>query len=1250
MRGLFCCPLEGVGGNIDLIQNQKFLIMGQSYDRRINLYVNIDGKEVSNNVRAIRAEMTKIVNAQKAMTIGSREYDAATQKIRYLNGILQKHSEEVRNVSKSWSFKGIADGFNRYMGLATAFLASAAGVVLGFKQIIQSFNDYEERVDNLSALTGLAGDDLQWLSDKAKELSQSTLEGGIRVTQSAQDIIDAFTKTGSARPELLKNKEALVEVTKEAIILSDAAKTELQPAIEALTMVMNQYNVGADQARRIINVLAAGSKEGAGEIPYLTQAFEKAGTVASLAKIPIETLAATIETLAPRITQPEIAGRSLKGVILELQAGADETNPAIVGMATAIENLGKKNLSVTELTKKFGTENIATAQILLTNIGELKNYEKAMTGTNVAIEQAAINTDNNNAKLAQAKNRLNVMSIELGEKLAPALQISTNGLSYLIKGLTVSIDFFNRNKTTIITLIASITAYTVATKLAAMWEERNNKAKWLNIVAGKLQALAYNTQFAAISLYNAGLALLRGNTVAATIQFRAFSAALMANPIGLVVGLVVALGTALYFYTAKLTAAQQAQKMMNDVNLQAQKNIVEEKIKLQTLLDLARNEKLSKDDRVKAIKALNALSPTYLGYLNLENINTKQATQSVNDYTDSLLKNAKAQAAKEKLIEIEKELLDLQSGEGADVGFWQQTWNLMKSGGNAAAASMLNASSATKIMTEKQAALNLQREQLLGITKKQAEAELMTGGSITDNGADQDLIKLKEKELKDAQEIIATTPAEIAARNKKVEAIENEIKKLKELGTANQGDSEKQAQEKAIKKRIEAVEAANNAEMAAIKKRHLEGKTSEDQYEAELLMQEMKFLSDKAKLYKVGSKEYEEAQMQILEKQVAADKKAKDLLLKAQNELANAKIDNLKEGIDKEKAKEEQRWKEELDGLKKQLLDKKDLSADEIAYNDTVNKTIQEKTKAHLKIINDLTTAGALQKQMDQALIDEAKAGSDEERWAAEREIAQAQYQQELVDAKGNAVLIAQAEKHLSDRLVQIKLDELDRRQAIGDAVFGAANQLFGSLTELAGKESAIGKALFIAQQAAAIGQIIFNTAIANAKAVAASPLTFGQPWVTINTVTAGLSIASVLAQTIKGFADGGYTGAGGKYEPAGIVHKGEWVATQETVNDPFTGPIVARLNQLQGTRWGITTGAYGASRSPGFSGGGYTFTSTSTSNPSGNETFTTSDPALLKLLRKVNDTLENFDNSISIELFQKREKLFDKVTKGGLK
>ena len=59
-------------------------------------------------------------------------------------------------------------------------------------------------------------------------------------------------------------------------------------------------------------------------------------------------------------------------------------------------------------------------------------------------------------------------------------------------------------------------------------------------------------------------------------------------------------------------------------------------------------------------------------------------------------------------------------------------------------------------------------------------------GTKEEGKAIEDLIKRKEKELADINSIIATTEDEIISRNKKAEAVENEIKRLKELGRTNE--------------------------------------------------------------------------------------------------------------------------------------------------------------------------------------------------------------------------------------------------------------------------------------------------------------------------------------------------------------------------------------------------------------------------------------------------------------------------------
>lgn len=61
-----------------------------------------------------------------------------------------------------------------------------------------------------------------------------------------------------------------------------------------------------------------------------------------------------------------------------------------------------------------------------------------------------------------------------------------------------------------------------------------------------------------------------------------------------------------------------------------------------------------------------------------------------------------------------------------------------------------------------------------------------------------------------------------------------------------------------------------------------------------------------------------------------------------------------------------------------------------------------------------------------------------------------------------------------------------------------------------------------------------------------------------LNAIKSGASALGV--SSWFGFADGGYTGDGGKHDVAGVVHRGEWVVPQSVVNKPG---MLSFLNQL---------------------------------------------------------------------------------------
>ena len=216
---------------------------------------------------------------------------------------------------------------------------------------------------------------------------------------------------------------------------------------------------------------------------------------------------------------------------------------------------------------------------------------------------------------------------------------------------------------------------------------------------------------------------------------------------------------------------------------------------------------------------------------------------------------------------------------------------------------------------------------------------------------------------------------------------------------------------------------------------------------------------------------------------------------------------------------------------------------------------------------------------MDKALFDEAKAVTDSEKFAAERELAQAQYEQELADAKGNARKIEQAERKHSDNLIKIKRNEQARRSEIEGVVLDSAYNMFGALVELVGKETALGKALFAFQQAAAIGKIIVNTAVANSAALAEFPGPVGIALVVMNTISAAAGIANVVAQTAATFKGGDSTGGkkgkqSGGYadssssdsDPVGVYHANEFIASAPAVRNRTVKPVLDVIDIAQRT------------------------------------------------------------------------------------
>ena len=360
-----------------------------------------DLKNAYKDAAVAEGEMSK--NAQDLLT----KLTPLEQKLKKIDANVGDFQRNVGNYQSALGKFGA--GANQVLGQVGLGVGVFAGVNF-LKDSVQEFAKFESALQNLSAITGASGKDLEFYSDNAKKL-------GIDVKGGASAVVEAYKLIGSAKPELLENKEALNEVTKAAITLSQASGLELPVAAEQLTQALNSFNAPAEDAGKFINVLAASAKFGAKEIPFVNEALSKFGGVAQKAGVSIETSAAAVELLGKAIPQAESVGTNLRGILIKLQTEAAKSGREFKGLSGELALLAPKEKDVTYLTKVFGEQNLLAVQTLIAERDELDKLTTQITGTGAAMEQAAVNTDTFAFKQQRLGNVFTELKSKIGELL-----------------------------------------------------------------------------------------------------------------------------------------------------------------------------------------------------------------------------------------------------------------------------------------------------------------------------------------------------------------------------------------------------------------------------------------------------------------------------------------------------------------------------------------------------------------------------------------------------------------------------------------------------------------------------------------------------------------------------------------------------------------------------------------------------------------------------------------------------------------
>ena len=259
-------------------------------------------------------------------------------------GELNSHAGETGSV-----FSGAAGGIAKFVGAAV----SLGSIATAAKAVAAAGMDFQSQMNTLSAVSGATGAQLEAVGNKARELGT---DASLTAT-SASDAAGAMTELAKGGFSV----EQSMTAAKGTLQLAAAAQVEAAEAATIQSQALQAFNLGAEDAGRVADILAGAANASSAEMTGIAQGMQQAGTVANQFGLSIDDTATALAMLANAGIQGSDAGTLLKSAMLAL---TDQGKPA----QAAIEELG---LTVYDANGKF----VGMSSLL----GQLKDASASMT-------------------------------------------------------------------------------------------------------------------------------------------------------------------------------------------------------------------------------------------------------------------------------------------------------------------------------------------------------------------------------------------------------------------------------------------------------------------------------------------------------------------------------------------------------------------------------------------------------------------------------------------------------------------------------------------------------------------------------------------------------------------------------------------------------------------------------------------------------------------------------------------------------
>lgn len=1167
------------------------------------------------------------------MERGSNAWNEQVKKIKLVKNEISKVNAEL---GKSQTMlERFNNTWQRWQTVAVGGVAALTGAVMAGKQAVQMYAEMDQEMASVRKYTGLTAEQVEHLNEEFKkidtrssreQLNQLAQEAGRLGKTSEKDVL-GFVRAADQINVALDDlgEGATLQLSKLTNIFGDEERLGTEQSLLAVGSVINELSQNCTASAGYLSSFAqrlAGVGAQAGMTVPQIMAF---GAVLDSQGQKVEMSATALSKLIMNLFKETETIATATGLNLnEFNAALQRsTNEGLLMLLRRLHELGGMDV-LAPVFKDMGENGARASAVISALAGNIDMLIWEQEEANKAYEEATsvtreFNVQNTTvqANLDKARKGFKEMAIQLGQELAPVMKHFVSSTSASMRVLLTMIKFVKENKVAITSLAAAIATYTVAVNLAAIKDKLHTAYIVAKSAAMHLHKVAVLAAFVA---YNR----MTGNVTRANAAMKLLNTTMKTNPWGLLASLIVGATVALVGYIRRQKEAAITTKVLDDVRKTASQHMVEQTNKINLLVAAANNEKLSLEERKKAVDKLNAIIPNYNAQLDATTGKYQANKQALDDYLEALRYKYELEGAKDKLAEIGRQKAELnikkanQNAELTKLGEERATasslpqnqqstgstvLDLLNQGGAMQASGYMVADIDEDIQeakrgleqTDKELQALVEQEKIIlgaygeGLMRAEAEFKEIVDDvdvvvptptvvptpepeSTTPTNKFQAEDDWKEREEALNRIAYAKGEKDYDAYTKRMLAIQVEYHQKKLAHTDLVGNEQvtieasyyealrKQATN-AIEGTVEQENEAYQQQLAALQQRYIDGEMTARQYQNAMELQELEHLRKLAGLYEEGSKErlkaeknYQDASRRQQMKHLEEDRKLQEKMREEyftkayqvpdndsyQRDLRNLEIvhkemlkacgNNSKERLQIERAFQEAKYQ----------LGRK--------YNVKNAKELKKSFRSAMDDVADwLESDGgqAFSQSLDTVLSGMSAIFSEVS------DLVQAQL--DIETAKITSVYDAQISAAEGNKYKEVQLEQ-QKQKELGKAKAEANKKMFAMQVIQAVAQTAM-SAIAAYSSAAAIPVVGFVMApIAAAMAIAAG----------------ALQIASIKKQqeasAAVGYASGGFTPAGPPEKEVGLVHAGEWVASQKLLANPEARAIINTLDYAQRT------------------------------------------------------------------------------------